>query len=552
MLNWLRKIKSALGLDGLFGSTSAAKPPKTINYLLNDPTTGDVFLNLIPPAPSTLKTSIAGYAGGGYAYNSPQGQAASCHVTIHNSAKYLISLIDTGKKFNKWAAVSTLSVSPRAGRDLNAFYDRRSLKFFFDVNPKTKKMVYTAESTDIVAHEFGHAFLDILRPDLWSAQSYEAWAFHESFGDIVAICNIMLYDAVLNRALTQTKNDLTKSNIISRLAEEMGKALSDLTGDRSYLLSLRDAVNNFEYTNPTLLPEDAPNSQLSSECHSFSRVWTGAWYEIMVGIFMQNLSTMPSLQALKSARDTAARYVLYGCQFADTILFYNSCANQMMHYDLTKNGGKYQSVLKSVFLKRKIISESIKMLGNVEYSHIMKKSDKIRQEIVDEGYVWKTQNLSSLSFYDGISAQSGESKPFSVDLPYKAVYIFDKNKTLLYATETTDDQIEEAAKLCVKHLEKRDLIGKDKMFGIESGKLVRNQIAGCCHQNNACDPNAPEYGKPWKGENNAGCGSKGATVNCDCSQPSPTPPPKLGCFVSEKSCSSSTTKVCQTISRRVC
>lgn len=554
MLNWLKKIKSALGLDGIFGASAPKSAVKTINYLINDPTTGDVLVKMVPPAACSLKTSISGYAGGGYAYNTPQGEAASCYVTINTVAKYLISLIDTGKTFTRWAAVTTLAVSPRAGRDFNAYYDRRALKFFYDVNPKTKKMVYTSESTDVVAHEFGHAFLDILRPDLWSAQSYEAWAFHESFGDIVAICNIMQYDQVLTKALTQTGNDLRKSNIISRLAEELGKALSDLTGDASYAFALRDATNSFVYVDPSTLPEDAPNDQLCSECHSFSRVWTATWYEMMVEMFKQNLTTMPALPALKLARDTAARYVLYGCQFADTVLFYNSCANQMLHYDLTKNMGKYQNVMKAVFKKRNIISDSVKALGSTDYMGIMNKSENIRQEIIDEGYVWKTQNVSSLSFHDGVSALSGQTKPFTVDLPYRGVYIFDKNKTLLFATETTDDQVTNMAKLCVKQLERKGMIGEgdDKMFSVQDGKLVRSKITGCCQQNNACDPNAPEYGKPWKGENNAGCGSKGATVNCDCNPQPPVPAPKLGCFVSTSSCQGSSTKICQTVSRRVC
>ena len=112
MLNWLRKIKSALGLDGIFGASASKAPVKTIRYLLNDPTTGDVLVNIVPPAPCSLKTSINGYAGGGFAYNTPQGEAASCYVTINTVAKYLISLVDTGKTFTRWAAVTTLAVSP--------------------------------------------------------------------------------------------------------------------------------------------------------------------------------------------------------------------------------------------------------------------------------------------------------------------------------------------------------------------------------------------------------------------------------------------------------
>ena len=561
MLNWFKKIFNLTPAKRIPPKPAPKPNPKPapvvkqIKYLLNDPTTSDQIISLLPPNPCPLKMNIGGYVGGGYEPNTLQGEAAGCYVTINTTANYLISLVDTKKTFTRWAAVNILSVNPRAGRDFNAYYDRQGLKFFYDKDFVTNKMVYTSESTDIVAHEFGHAFLDILRPDLWSAQSYEAWAFHESFGDIVAICNIMQYDQILNKALADTSNDISKSNIISRLAEELGKAICDIANDPSYALSLRDAVNNFKYVSPNLLPDDAPNTELSNECHSFSRVWTGTWYDCLVGMFKQNVqSGMNNLDAIKLARDTAAKYVIYACQFADTIKFYSSCAAQMLFYDKTKNGSKYQEVLSKVFSDRQIPIATLKILGNLDYAQIVKKNDYIRQEIIDDGYVWKSQNIKTLNFNTGISAQSEKLKPFSVEVPCTGVFIFDKNKNLIHATETTDEEATEMVNLCVKKLQNKNLIGDEEkqLFEIKEGKLIRKRISCRCHPNNACNPQAPEYGKPWKGPNNAGCGSKGVTVDCECNPPTPTPIPKTGCYVTTNTCLQSSRVFCQNISRKVC
>src|SRR5690348_15373488 len=58
---------------------------------------------------------------------------------------------------------NNLDLLPDAGDDLNAFYDRRSLSFFHHaVGTET---FFSGASTDVVAHESGHAFLDTLRPE---------------------------------------------------------------------------------------------------------------------------------------------------------------------------------------------------------------------------------------------------------------------------------------------------------------------------------------------------------------------------------------------------
>jgi hypothetical protein len=272
-------------------------------------------------------------------------------------------------------------------------------------------------------------------------------------------------------------------------------------------------------------------------------------------MFKQNLQNgMGAIDALKLARDTAAKYVVYACQFANTIKFYSSCAAQMLYYDRTKNSGKYQNVLSQVFANRNIPISSLKLLSNIDYNEIKNKSEYAIQEMTDHGFVWTTKTVKTLNFTNGLSALSGNVESFSVEIPCTKIYILDKDKNLIHATETTEKETTEMVTLCVNKLQSKNLIGaeENQLFEIKNGKLIRKRIMCRCHPNNACNPQSPEYGKPWRGENNAGCGSKGITVDCECNSPEPTPAPKLGCYINTKSCSNTSRVFCQNINRKVC
>src|SRR4029077_18909866 len=137
-----------------------------------------------------------------------------------------------------------------------------------------------------VTHEQGHAILDAIRPDFWDAPHFEVAAFHEAFGDLAAIAVALAQPALAERALAETKGDAARSNLVSRLAEELGEAVRDNYGpDAALPGALRDAVNSFAYTDPKGLPDDAPARSLSAEPHSFCRVITGACWDVLVAIF---------------------------------------------------------------------------------------------------------------------------------------------------------------------------------------------------------------------------------------------------------------------------
>ncbi|MBI4026071.1 MAG: hypothetical protein HY360_13885 [Verrucomicrobia bacterium] len=181
-----------------------------------------------------------------------------------------------------WHSGAALRVTLRAGRDFNAYYDRRGLMFFFDRDPAAGAEIYACESPDIVCHEQGHAFLDVLRPDLWDSAFLETAALHEAFGDCAAILISLQETAVRSALFVQGAGHaaaLLRSNLVSRVAEQFGIAIHAMQGARSRSTEgLRDAWNKFAYVRPETLPATGPDERLTAEPHSFSRVFTGAIY----------------------------------------------------------------------------------------------------------------------------------------------------------------------------------------------------------------------------------------------------------------------------------
>jgi hypothetical protein len=204
----------------------------------------------------------------------------------------------------RWFTGAKLPVTLDAGEDLNAYYDRRGLNFFH--RTVRGQLLFSGESADVVCHELGHAVLDAIRPELWDTVTAEAAAFHESFGDMSALlCNLQL-ESVRREVLSETGGRLYQSSQLSRLAEQLGWGIRQLMPDQADRDCLRNAVNRFFYRDPNTLPPSGPVSSLSSEPHSFSRVFTGGFFEGLAGL----LSQTPDQAELLSASEEAAKLLV--------------------------------------------------------------------------------------------------------------------------------------------------------------------------------------------------------------------------------------------------
>lgn len=122
-----------------------------------------------------------------------------------------------------------LALQQDEGIDLNAYYDGQSLRFFeYTGGGKT---TYSGASTDVVAHEAGHGLLDAIRPDLWDVHFTEVGAFHEAFGDCMALLTAFSDQATRN-ALLSPRIKLGRANFVEATAEDLadGVRLSPAPG----------------------------------------------------------------------------------------------------------------------------------------------------------------------------------------------------------------------------------------------------------------------------------------------------------------------------------
>ena len=330
-----------------------------IRVFLNDPAArGDRLVAVAPPEETDR---------GPWAFR-VQGTAPAPRSYDPDTTEFLYwqlaAALDRGKRLwtrlaprpGTWTPGPVLPAVPAAGKDLNAFYDRQALRFFRDVDAKTGAAVESGESPDVSTHEQGHAILDALRPDLWNAPHFEVAAFHEAFGDLAAIF-VALAEPVLDAdVVAATRADPSRSNLVSRLAEELGAAVRDNYGpDAAPRGALRDAVNAFRYQDPKTLPDSAPASALSAEPHSFCRVMTGAAWDLLVALF-RAAPGKDRAAALAGAAERAARICVAAADTAPSGAdFFGRVARRLSRETAAREGAAMARTVGERLVKRGLL-----------------------------------------------------------------------------------------------------------------------------------------------------------------------------------------------------
>lgn len=284
----------------------------------------------------------------------------NAHVTTVNTLELMEKY--RGGAIN-WAFSSpTLEVVPHKQVGKNAYYSRweQSTNFLYFNSQQLNTTVKTANSADIVSHETGHAILDGIRPGYFGTSDPETGAFHEGFGDCVAMLVNLQHKSNRVRIMEQTGGNLRTNNNLSSLAEEFGKATklanSDPSDDERFWL--RNGNNTFTYKPASELPAGKGDEfNLGREVHSFSRVWSGAFYDILEGIYKEGIfGSQAPADALKYAADVAGPLLLRAVETGPTNRArFKDIALGMLRADEEKNGGRYSQILKDVFLKRELL-----------------------------------------------------------------------------------------------------------------------------------------------------------------------------------------------------
>jgi len=177
-----------------------------------------------------------------------------------------------GRKL-KWAFdAPQLFIIPRAGEMANAYYNRdtHSLEFFFFPSQEDEtKIIYSALSREIVAHETGHAIIDAIAPELMDAYTPDALALHEGLADIIALFVSFASPNLSTLILNERDGSIREESHFSNLAEEFAIGLGHEKNLRNFLNKKNLIKTSKDYVG-------------SNEPHALCEVLTGAIYQVIV------------------------------------------------------------------------------------------------------------------------------------------------------------------------------------------------------------------------------------------------------------------------------
>lgn len=320
----------------------------------NPPVAPTVALSVAASTNPRLRTAIleAAPAAALYAPGTAEFRYWGTAETLARGVAFWSSLLPAG---TTWSTANPMRVSlVTPGQQLNANYSRQNgLRFYRFTNGSMD--IYSCESPDVVAHELGHAVLDALKPQLFNAASIEAAAFHEAFGDISALLCAVQLQSLRQRVLAETRGRIHVTSRLSRIAEQLGWAIRQLSPTAVDRDCLRNTANRFFYRSPNTLPPSAPANLLSSAPHSFSRVFSGAILDVLSRM-LTRLGTPNEASLLGVSRDLGQLLVdgVHAAPIATA--YYSQVASAMVRAERVRFGGRYGTALTSAFVERGILS----------------------------------------------------------------------------------------------------------------------------------------------------------------------------------------------------
>ena len=253
-----------------------------------------------------------------------------------------------------------LTIDPHAGVGANAYYSELDHRLGFNGFQDSDAIIQSSQSADIVSHETGHAILDGMR-DLYNESfGLGSNAFHESFGDMTAVLVALHDDSLIKRLLDWTGGNLRMDNFIAVIAEQVTNRLQ-AHGEKVHgrTVYLRNALNKFTDLPFNQLPTSPrdPELELSREKHNYSRLFTGAFYDILVGIYEQLRQAPADRIALHGTRDIVGHLLITAIELGPVCeLTFADIAQAFIAADNLLHDGKYTNLLIDVFDRRKILS----------------------------------------------------------------------------------------------------------------------------------------------------------------------------------------------------
>ena len=334
-----------------------------INFIPNDPAAGATAPAMrSQPARANRPASRSGFV---FSNTSPEGKSApgTPQFLFWQCREAAIAAVEAWEAsagaHTRWQGNrKKLSLLQDVGQDLNAFYDRASFSFFHQTVGATT--FFSGASTDVVAHELGHGLLDSVRPDFFDVNFLEVGAFHEAFGDCLAILTA-LNDKESRQKLLAVTSDLRKRNFVEGTAEDLSKGIGKVEPGHN-ASEPRHAFNAFKFQLPTSLPNNGGPGELINEVHSFGMIFSGCFWDLIANLFAAAPSKNEA--SLLTAAKLAGKLLIAGATNAVvTPRFLQSVGRAMVLADQSLHGGANGNHIRLAFQRHDILLGSNAMLA---------------------------------------------------------------------------------------------------------------------------------------------------------------------------------------------
>jgi Restriction endonuclease len=309
---------------------------------------------------------------------------------LTRSVSFWAKILTTLKIEQKWQNGSKqIKVGIRSLDDLNSFYSRDRIELGF--RKQDDAVIRLCDSPETVAHDLGHAVLDILRPDLWNAAFHEAAAFHESFASVSEVLSTLQLESYRRAIIRETGGYLHHASRLTRSSEQLGDAIRKVTPDAVPSRGVREIFTPFLYEDPLKLFPSSPWQMLSSEPHSFGRIFSGALIQVLSAMFRSSDLSSQSLLAVTVDMGILLAGAAQICELTTDL--FSSVARALLEVDKSRYGGRYSESIRAAFVGRGILSISS---GKTHPSSRGESTDWLPLE----SGAWKVQLLEHLRSMD--------------------------------------------------------------------------------------------------------------------------------------------------------
>lgn len=191
-----------------------------------------------------------------------------------------------------------LKVIPHAFEEMNAFYSRSAEALVFGYYRTDEGLAFTCLSHDIVVHETTHALLDGLRDRFMAPSSPDQAAFHEGFGDIVALLSVFSLEDVIETVLAKrtvdskakgliAKDDVSMESLMNSVLLGLAEEMESATGS-ARAGALRRSV--------TIKPDKRILDRLEyKEAHQRGEILVAAMMRAFVGAWTERLRSLGTI-----------------------------------------------------------------------------------------------------------------------------------------------------------------------------------------------------------------------------------------------------------------